>query len=129
MEPVANKQAEDQLMLEWMHLFEKLPQESMTAYVERYLGGLLAMKPDRACDKPTLKERNERRQREELLLTLETLIACDGQINELAAKMFIHRNTAAYRIEKLEKLLGMPLKQTESLLRLKLAFIFKTMLR
>ncbi|MBB3110939.1 DNA-binding PucR family transcriptional regulator [Paenibacillus phyllosphaerae] len=46
----------------------------------------------------------------------------------MARRLYIHRNTAVYRLEKLEKLLGMKLKQTGSLLRLKFAFLFKRLL-
>ncbi|MFC4104232.1 helix-turn-helix domain-containing protein [Paenibacillus xanthanilyticus] len=129
LEPVSNKEAgEEQLIREWAALFEQLPRASMSAYVEQVLGPLRPLPPADPRAKLSLRERNERRQREELLLTLETLIACDGQIAEMSSRLFIHRNTAAYRIEKLEKLLGMQLKQTESLLRLKLAFVFRRLL-
>ncbi|MFB9326289.1 helix-turn-helix domain-containing protein [Paenibacillus aurantiacus] len=129
MEPVMNKEAEDgRLISEWSALFEQMPREQMRAYVARYLGPLQPPGPVNPRSRLSLRERNERRQREELLLTLETLVACGGHMNELAGRLFIHRNTAAYRLEKLERLLGMQLKQTDNLLRLKLAFVFRQLL-
>lgn len=98
---------------EWQTVFGEVPRERMQEYVDRCLGKLLHARG---------------LEQEELLLTLETFAACSGEINKLAATLFIHRNTAAYRIGKLERLLGMPLKHPDSLLRLKLAFLFRRML-
>ncbi|MGO4371306.1 PucR family transcriptional regulator [Paenibacillus sp. 2TAB19] len=129
MEPIVNRKADgDDLVNEWKALFGTLPQASMEDYVGKYLSKLLPDEPQLLEKRRDLKDRTERMQRAELLLTLETIIACDGNMNEMARALFIHRNTAAYRIEKLEKVLGLPLRQTDNLLRLKLAFLFREML-
>ena len=101
------------LELEWKALFSEVPRERMQACIDSCLSKLLHI---------------EGHEGDELLLTLETFVACNGEINKLASTLFIHRNTVAYRIGKLEKLLGMPLKHPDSLLRLKLAFLFRQML-
>lgn len=49
----------------------------------------------------------------------------DGQLNETAKKLYIHRNTATYRIEKLSEILGVDFKKMNDLLRLKIAFLFR----
>lgn len=91
----------------------EVPVDRMECYVEGCLGSLLSgQSPDA----------------EILLHTLETYVACEGRLNEMSRRLYIHRNTAAYRIEKLEKMLGMPLRPMESLLRLKLVFLFRQML-
>ncbi|MNN82673.1 Purine catabolism regulatory protein [compost metagenome] len=64
----------------------------------------------------------------EMLSTLEAFLDNDGQINVTAKKLFIHRNTATYRMEKLSELLDVDFKKTDDLLRLRLAFIFRKML-
>ncbi|WP_337102755.1 PucR family transcriptional regulator [Paenibacillus sp. YIM B09110] len=129
MEPIVNRKADgDDLVNEWKALFGTLPQASMEDYALKYLSKLLPDEPQLLEKRRDLKDRTERMQRAELLLTLETIIACDGNMNEMARALFIHRNTAAYRIEKLEKVLGLPLRQTDNLLRLKLAFLFREML-
>ncbi|WP_187355251.1 PucR family transcriptional regulator [Paenibacillus tengchongensis] len=89
-----------------------ISREEMRQYVDRYLGALLA---GDGCDA-------------ELLLTLETFVSCSGQMNEMSAKLYIHRNTAAYRLEKLERLLGMPLREPGNLLLLNLVFLFRRLL-
>ncbi|GAK39375.1 helix-turn-helix domain-containing protein [Paenibacillus urinalis] len=93
-------------------ILEAIPPESMRLYVDRYLGRL----EDAVIGDP------------DLLLTLETYVSCQGQISELASKLFIHRNTAAYRLMKLERLLNMQLKSTDSLLLLHLVFMFRSIL-
>ncbi|WP_240353359.1 PucR family transcriptional regulator [Cohnella algarum] len=62
---------------------------------------------------------------QEMLRTLETYLENDGQLNETAKKLFIHRNTATYRIEKLGELLDVDFKRINDLLRLKMAFLFR----
>lgn len=100
-------------MLDLALVFERVPRERMQAYCNRWLGGLLQEKPDYA---------------QEMLRTLETFLECDGQLNETAKKMYIHRNTVTYRIEKLSEILDVDFKKVSDLLRLKLAFLFRRML-
>ncbi|MNI92297.1 Purine catabolism regulatory protein [compost metagenome] len=64
----------------------------------------------------------------EMLHTLEVYLDNDGHVNETAKKLFIHRNTATYRIEKLSELLDVDFKKINDLMRLKLVFLFRKML-
>ncbi|MCM3781464.1 helix-turn-helix domain-containing protein [Neobacillus mesonae] len=93
-------------------MLKDIPPENMRLYVNRYLGRLQAA-----------EEADP-----ELLLTLETYVSCHGQMNELSSRLFIHRNTAAYRLMKLERLLDMQLKSPETLLLLNLVFLFRRLL-
>ncbi|CAM4386207.1 PucR family transcriptional regulator [Paenibacillus tarimensis] len=95
------------------YVFERVPLERMQMFCERWLGGLLGKDPDYA---------------QEMLRTLETYLECDGQLNETAKKLYIHRNTATYRIEKLGELLDVDFKRVNDLLRLKIAFMFRRIL-
>ncbi|WP_238392393.1 PucR family transcriptional regulator [Paenibacillus antri] len=99
--------------VELTFLFERVPKERMETYTNAILGELLAKEPEYA---------------QEMLKTLEAYIECDGQMNETAKRLFIHRNTATYRIEKLSELLEIDLKKMNDLLRLKLVFLFRKML-
>jgi purine catabolism regulator len=94
-------------------IFEQVPLARMQAFCDRWLGGLLDRDPEYV---------------QEMLRTLETYLACDGQLNETAKRLFIHRNTATYRIEKLGELLDVDFKKVGDLLRLKMAFLFRKML-
>lgn len=94
-------------------VFERVPRERMELYCNRWLGKLLEERPDYA---------------QEMLRTLETYLDCDGQLNETAKRLFIHRNTVTYRIDKLGELLQVDIKNMGDLMRLKLAFLFRRML-
>lgn len=43
---------------------------------------------------------------EELLGTLETLLACGGNLEGAAARLHLHRNTVRYRLDQIRRLLG-----------------------
>ncbi|MUT67059.1 PucR family transcriptional regulator [Paenibacillus sp. NEAU-GSW1] len=94
-------------------LFEHVSKERMEAFCNRWLGGLINRDPDYAG---------------EMLRTLEAYLEHDGQLNETAKKLFIHRNTATYRIEKLSEILDVDFKKMNDLLRLKIAFMFRKLL-
>ncbi|MFF2482517.1 PucR family transcriptional regulator [Paenibacillus sp. NPDC058071] len=94
-------------------LFEQVSRERMEAFCERWLGALVNKGPEYSA---------------EMLRTLEAYLEYDGQLNETAKKLFIHRNTATYRIEKLSELLDVDLKKMNHLLRLKIAFMFRRLL-
>ena len=99
--------------MELTFLFEDVAKARMETYLNAILGELLGKDPDYA---------------QEMLRTLEVYIECDGQMNETAKRLYIHRNTATYRIEKLSELLDVDLKRMNDLLRLKLAFLFRRLL-
>lgn len=94
-------------------VFEHVSRDRMEAFCNRWLGGLVSKDPDYAS---------------EMLRTLETYLEQDGQLNETAKKLYIHRNTATYRIEKLSEILGVDFKKMNDLLRLKIAFLFRKLL-
>ncbi|OUM96587.1 MAG: PucR family transcriptional regulator [Thermobacillus sp. ZCTH02-B1] len=91
-------------------LFEQVDANRMRAFCSRMLGGLKSKDAEYTA---------------EMLRTLETYLECDGQLGETAKRLYIHRNTAAYRIEKLSEMLDVDFKKTDDLLRLKLAFLFR----
>lgn len=99
--------------LDLAFIFESVPKEKMRQYCDRWLGGLLGKDPEYV---------------QEMMRTLETYLDNDGQLNETAKRMFIHRNTATYRIEKLGELLDVDFKRIDDLLRLKMAFLFRRLL-
>ncbi len=61
----------------------------------------------------------------ELTKTLETYIECNGSGTDTAEKLFIHRNTMHYRLEKIEQLTGYDLNSYETLSNLVMAFKIK----
>ena len=57
----------------------------------------------------------------ELSATLEQFFLCHGNITTAAKKMFLHRNTFIYRMDKIKSILDTELKDPEELLELQLA--------
>ncbi|MDT3425914.1 purine catabolism regulator [Paenibacillus forsythiae] len=109
----AGQQVAHYRQLELAMVLQQVPAEMMQKYCSRILAGLLGREPEYV---------------REMLHTLEAFLENDGHINETAKKLFIHRNTATYRMEKLSELLDVDFKKTDDLLRLKLAFLFRKML-
>ncbi|TDG00543.1 PucR family transcriptional regulator [Paenibacillus piri] len=98
--------------IELAYVFQHVTPEKMKAYSDEVLSELLAKDPDYS---------------QEMLRTLELFLEHDGQVNEAAKHLFVHRNTAAYRLEKIGEMLSVDFKKIDDLLRLKLAFVFRRM--
>ncbi len=72
---------------------------------------------------------NESKKDVEILLqTLSVYLESHCQLSETAKRLFVHRNTVIYRLEKCEELLGRSLKDPEQTLSLRLAFRIKALL-
>ncbi|WP_445488033.1 PucR family transcriptional regulator [Niallia sp. 03133] len=63
-----------------------------------------------------------------LLNTLSVYLETHCQISETAKRLFVHRNTVIYRLEKCEELLGSSLKDADLTFHLRLAFRIKSIL-
>ena len=61
------------------------------------------------------------RQRRELYRTLETYVACGGHSVQTARRLRAHRNTVLYRLERLQTLLGVDLRDPQARFVLQLA--------
>lgn len=65
----------------------------------------------------------DQKQHTELYKTLTIYIETNGNMTETAERLFVHRNTAIYRIKTIEQLLGMTLDNED--FRLQLSFSFR----
>lgn len=63
-----------------------------------------------------------------LLQTLSVYLETHCQIAETAKRLYIHRNTVIYRLEKCEEIIGRSLKDPEETLRLRMSFRIKALL-
>lgn len=61
----------------------------------------------------------------ELVRTLEAFFACDGNLQRTADTLYLHRNTLAYRIERIEDISGLSLHDPDDRLCLQLALKIK----
>ncbi|WP_175406350.1 PucR family transcriptional regulator [Bacillus sp. FJAT-27264] len=100
--------------MEFALIFQHVPKEMMERYCDRVLAGLANKEQDYAKD---------------MIHTLKMYIDSDGQLNETARRLFVHRNTAAYRIDKLSEILDVDFKKINDVFRLKVAILFKRMMK
>lgn len=99
--------------LEFTYLFRHIPRNVLQKY----------------CDKLVLPLSNKDDEYKTYMLkTLESFVMNEGQINEIAKQLFIHRNTVIYRLEKISEMLELDLKKMSDLLKLKMFFMFKSIL-
>ncbi|HBQ94212.1 MAG: helix-turn-helix domain-containing protein [Firmicutes bacterium] len=89
-------------------LFDTIPTSVRTTFVREKLGALLKNGP----------------YSRELLWTLQVYLDCNGQVREAAKRLYVHRNTLAYRLERLQDLLGCDLKELDTIIDLRLALDF-----
>lgn len=74
-------------------------------------------------------ERYDREHHAELIPTLEAFFACDGNLQRTAERLFLHRNSLAYRLRRIQEITGMDLRRWEDCFRLQLALKIRPMLR
>ena len=80
-----------------------------------------ALESFRALVEP-LRE-HDRTRRSDLVLTLKTYFASGGNASEAADRLFLHRNSMLYRLERIQKLTGLDLKDYRVALALQLGLL------
>ncbi len=80
-----------------------------------------ALEPFRTLIEP-LRE-HDRTRRSDLALTLKTYFAAGGNASEAADRLFLHRNSMLYRLERIQKLTGLDLKDDRVALALQLGLL------
>ncbi|MBD8070105.1 PucR family transcriptional regulator [Bacillus sp. PS06] len=94
-------------------LLRSIPKQDLQDFYHNALGGLSAQEFNHD---PTL------------LQTLFVYLEAHCQISETAKRLYVHRNTVVYRLEKCEELLGRSLHDSETSLQIRLAFQIKNIL-
>lgn len=61
-------------------------------------------------------------QEKELLKTAEELLKCNLNISEASRRLYLHRNTLLYRLEKIKNYTGLDIKKFDE------AMVFKTLM-
>lgn len=96
-----------------LELLRLIPEKELSHFYTHAFKGFLSIKPD---------------ERESLLQTLSVYLETHCQISETAKRLFVHRNTVVYRIDKCEEILGKDLKDPETTLQLRTALRMKKLL-
>ena len=64
-----------------------------------------------------------------MLYTIEMFFKKDLNLSDTARQLYIHRNTLVYRIEKLEKLTGLDIRNFEDALTFKISLMVSSYLK
>ena len=80
-----------------------------------------ALEPFLALIEP-LREHDRTRQ-SDLVLTLKTYFSAGGNASEAADRLFLHRNSMLYRLERIQKLTGLDLRNDRVALALQLGLL------
>ncbi|WP_020374198.1 PucR family transcriptional regulator [Sulfobacillus thermosulfidooxidans] len=91
-----------------LDLLNAIPASVQSTFVKENLGVLLE---DRAYSR-------------DLLWTLQVYMESNGQVREAAKRLYVHRNTLAYRLARLQALLGCDLRDFNVMTDLQLALYF-----
>jgi len=97
--------------VEFAIVFQHVPQEYMKAYCDKLLHPLLV---------------RDEKYVQEMLGTLEVYLNHNGSLHDAAKALHIHRNTVAYRLDKISETLKLDLKNYNDLVKLKLLFTFRS---
>ncbi len=92
--------------------------------IERLLRELAegsALEPFRALIEPL--QEHDRTRRSDLVRTLKTYFAAGANASEAADRLFLHRNSMLYRLERIQKLTGLDLKDDRVALALRLGLL------
>ena len=91
---------------------------------ERLLGELARggeLEPFRALVEPLVE--HDRARGSDLVRTLRTYFAAGANASEAADRLFLHRNSMIYRLERIQKLTGLDLKDHRVALALQLGLL------
>jgi DNA-binding PucR family transcriptional regulator len=80
-----------------------------------------ALEPFRALISPL--QEHDRTRRSDLVRTLRTYFAAGTNASEAADRLFLHRNSMLYRLERIQKLTGLDLKDDRVALALQLGLL------
>jgi len=59
----------------------------------------------------------------ELIQTVEMFFECNLNVSETARQLYIHRNTLVYRLDKIERMIGLDLRKFEDAIIFKMAML------
>ena len=80
-----------------------------------------ALEPFQALIEPL--QEHDRTRRSDLVLTLKTYFSAGGNASEAADRLFLHRNSMLYRLERIQKLTGLDLRNDRVALALQLGLL------
>ena len=100
--------------------------ENVIAYEELGIGRLIYQLPIPLCEmfiKEVFGDYDPSTLDEEILTTVYQFMENDLNLSETSRQLFVHRNTLVYRLEKLQKTIGLDIRQFEDAMTFKIAMM------
>ena len=101
-------------------------EKSIIAYNTLGIGRLIYQLPIPLCEmflKEVFGDYNPSSLDEEILTTVYQFMENDLNLSETSRQLFVHRNTLVYRLEKLQKTIGLDIRQFEDAMTFKIAMM------
>lgn len=115
---------EAQLAMEVGRIF--YPDRRVISYDKLGIGRLIYQLPQSLCEmflRETFDHDIFSELDDEAMTTIRTFFSNDLNISETARKLYIHRNTLVYRIEKLQKVTGLDIRKFDEAMTFKIAMM------
>lgn len=117
---------ESQVAIEVGKVFDT--KKSVISYENLGIGRLIYQLPTTLCDmflQEVFKKGSLESLDHETLLTIQAFFENNLNVSETSRKLFVHRNTLVYRLEKIKKLTGLDLREFEHAITFKVALMVK----
>ena len=123
---LAKAYQEAQVALEVGKVFET--EKNIISYENLGIGRLIYQLPNTLCEmflQEVFKKGNLDSLDRETLMTIQCFFENNLNVSETSRKLFVHRNTLVYRLEKIRKLTGLDLREFEHAITFKVALMVK----
>ena len=127
---IARSFKEAQVAVEIGRVFDE--NTTMMSYENLGIGRLIYQLPTTLCEmflSEVFKKGSVESLDEETLFTIQKFFENNLNVSETSRKLFVHRNTLVYRLEKIKKLTGLDLREFDNAIVLKVALMVKQYLR
>ena len=123
---LAKAYQEAQVALEVGKVFET--EKNIISYENLGIGRLIYQLPTTLCEmflQEVFKKGSLESLDRETLMTIQCFFENNLNVSETSRKLFVHRNTLVYRLEKIRKLTGLDLREFEHAITFKVALMVK----
>ena len=123
---LARSYKEAQIALEVGKVFDT--EKTIVSYDNLGIARLVYQLPTTLCDmflKEVFKRGSIESLDQETLFTIQRFFENNLNVSETSRKLFVHRNTLVYRLEKIKKLTGLDLREFEDAIVFKVALMVK----
>ena len=123
---LAKAYQEAQVALEVGKVFET--EKNIISYENLGIGRLIYQLPSTLCEmflQEIFKKGNLESLDRETLMTIQCFFENNLNVSETSRKLFVHRNTLVYRLDKIRKLTGLDLREFEHAITFKVALMVK----